>query len=119
MLNRPIFKSVLHNTGRRHSSGMPGHVLFPTNCPFAWDLNPRLIHRLFHWANPSVKSKRHLDQFSRFCATYVRVSSGMSFPHKIAPSHGGMWPPSNTWLILWAHLSPQPKRHLDRFSRFA
>ena len=25
-------------------------------------------------------------------------------------------PPSNT--ILWAHRSPQPKRHLDRFGRF-
>jgi len=38
------------------------------------------------------------------------------FPLKLAPSHGEIWTPSNT--IPWAHPSSQPKRHLDRFSRF-
>jgi len=37
-------------------------------------------------------------------------------PLKIAHSHGEIWTPSNTW--FWVHPSPQPKRHLDRFSRF-
>jgi len=36
------------------------------------------------------------------------------FPLRIAPSHGGMWTPSNTWF----HPNSQPKQHLDRFSRF-
>jgi len=35
---------------------------------------------------------------------------------KIAPSHGGSGLPSNT--IPWAHPSPQPKQHVDRFSHF-
>jgi len=35
------------------------------------------------------------------------------FPVKIVST------PSNTWFPwVWAYLSPQPKRHLDRFSRF-
>jgi len=42
------------------------------------------------------------------------------FPLKIAPSNGGspIWTPSNTWFPGRDHPSPQPKRHLDRFSRF-
>ena len=35
---------------------------------------------------------------------------------RIAPSHGGIWTP---WIGSLAHPSPEPKRHLDRFSRFA
>jgi len=38
------------------------------------------------------------------------------FPQKIAHSHVATWTP--ILLVPWAHLSPQPKRHLDRFSRF-
>jgi len=34
---------------------------------------------------------------------------------RIAPFHRRIWTPSNT--IPWAHASPRPKRHLDRFSR--
>jgi len=35
----------------------------------------------------------------------------------------GISTPSNTWflgptMVPWSHQSPQPKRHLDRFSRF-
>jgi len=38
------------------------------------------------------------------------------FPIQIIPLHGGSGLPSNT--MPWAHLSPQPKWHLNRFSRF-
>jgi len=38
------------------------------------------------------------------------------FPLKITLSHGRPGPPSNT--IPWAHLNPQPKRHLDWSRRF-
>jgi len=40
-------------------------------------------------------------------------------PFKIAPSHGGSEPPSNAWFLgLTRVLNGQPKRHLDRCSRF-
>jgi len=39
-------------------------------------------------------------------------------PFKIAPSHGGSEPPSNTYMVPWAHPSPQPKGHLDQFGPF-
>ena len=35
---------------------------------------------------------------------------------KIAPSHAAIWTQSNT--VPWTHPSPNPKQHLDRFSRF-
>jgi len=72
------------------------------------------------WAHPSPHRKRHLDRLSRFCTDDRRVSlyfaMGRPFPLKIAASYGEIWTPSNTrWL---GPPSPQPKRHLDRFSRF-
>ena len=36
-------------------------------------------------------------------------------PHLI---HGFMGPPKSTYMVPWAHPSPHPKRHLDRFSCF-
>jgi len=36
---------------------------------------------------------------------------------RITPSHGGSGPPMQH-MMLSVHASPQPKRHLDRFSRF-
>ena len=47
------------------------------------------------------------------------LHNGPPFPSlKIAHSgsDSGMLTPSNTYMVLWAHPSPQPKRHLDRFS---
>jgi len=40
----------------------------------------------------------------------------LSLPLKIAPSHG-VWT-SILYVVPWPHLSPQPGRHFDRFSRF-
>jgi len=37
---------------------------------------------------------------------------------KIAPYHAGVWIPDPSFMIPWAHPCAQPKRHLDRFSRF-
>jgi len=42
--------------------------------------------------------------------------NGRFFPQN-CPFHGGAGPPSNT-LVHWTSRSSQPKRHLDRFSRF-
>ena len=43
--------------------------------------------------------------------------NGPPLPLEIAPSHGGSGP-SSTTSFLGPHRSPQPTRHLDRFSRF-
>ena len=37
-------------------------------------------------------------------------------PYEIVPQHP--WTRSSSNTIPWAHSSPKPKRHLDRFSRF-
>jgi len=75
------------------------------------------------WAYSSSQPKQHLDRFSRFCTDDHIVSlyfamgrpfflsklplpMGQSGSHLI---HGSLGPP---------YQSPQPKRHLDRFSRF-
>jgi len=64
--------------------------------------------------------RKWIHNFSCFCTAHGRASlyftTRLHFPPKIAPSHGGIWTPSNT--VPWAHPSPQPKRHLDRLSRF-
>ena len=73
------------------------------------DLNPHLTHNSLGLSNP--QPKEHLDRFCRFCADDRRVSlyftMGRPFlPLKIAPSHGGSGPPSNTWF-------PGPTRVLN------
>jgi len=48
------------------------------------------------------------------CSSRQSVAILYNWPTlKITPSHGGSGP-----MIHWAQSSPQPKRHLDRFSRF-
>jgi len=70
-------------------------------------------------AHQSAQPKRQFDQFSSFCTAHGRKSlyfiMGNPSP-KIGPSDEAIWTPSNT--IPWAHPSPQPKQHLDRFSCF-
>jgi len=60
---------------------------------------PHLIHNSYGSCKP--QPKRRLDRFSRFCTDDRRVSlyftMGRPFPLKIAPSHGGSGPSSNTW----------------------
>jgi len=72
-------------------------------------------------AHPSSQSKRHLDRFSRFCTDDHRVflyfTMGRPFPPQNCPFPWGIWT-SIQYVVPWAHLSPQPNRHLDRCSRF-
>jgi len=78
----------------RVSSVVPGHVLSPNNCPFAWGYGPHVIHAFLDpYSNPLPK--RHLDRFSRLCTVCQecrRSCRGMPFSLKIAPSHGGSVP---------------------------
>jgi len=79
---------------------------------------PRLIMLLL--AHPAQFPKRHLDRFSRFCTAHGRefpytLQWAAPFPLKIVSSHEVSEPPCNLWFL--GPPSPQPKRHLDRFSR--
>ena len=71
-------------------------------------------------AHPSPQPKQHLDRFSRFCTDDRRVSLYFTMGRPFAPSKlplpmGDLNP---IYMVLWAHPSPRPKRHLDRCSRF-
>ena len=66
--------------------------------------------------------QKHHDRFSRFRTGDRKVSlyftMGRPFPLKIVPSHERTGP-NLIYMVPWAHPSPQPKRHLNRFSSFA
>jgi len=81
------------------------------------DLGP--IQFMIPWVSTSPQPIRHHHRFSRFCTDDRRVSLYFTrepLPLKIAPSHGDVDP--HLIMVPWAHPSPQPKLHLDRFSRF-
>jgi len=72
-------------------------------------------------AYSSPQPKWQIDRFGHFAqltaeSPYTLQWAPLSQDCKIAPSHGGSGPPSNT--ISWAHPRPQSKQHLDQFSRF-
>jgi len=91
-------------------------------CPPMWAHWRHLANLIeLHSVHPSPQPKRQFDRFGHFCTAHSRKSlyftTGDPFP-KVAPSHAGIWTLSNPNLIPWAILSPQYKRHNDRFSRF-
>ena len=55
-------------------------------------------------AHQNPQPKRHLDQFSRFGTTHLRMSlyftMGRTFLPQIAHSREGIWTPSNTWILM-------------------
>jgi len=80
------------------------------------DLDP--LSNTIPWAHESSEPKQDIDRFSHFCTDDCRVSLYFTmvcpFPPQNCRFPCGMW----TWkMVPWAHLSPQPQRHLDRFSR--
>jgi len=96
--------------------GHDGACTFSKSCPFAWgNLDTHLIHGSF---GPPESTNQTIGSVVFFTA-HGRESLYLtaSFPIKIVPSHGRIWT-TNEYMVLWAHPSPQPKRHLDRFSRF-
>jgi len=86
---------------------VPQHLWTPM-----WHMIP-MAHR-------SSQPKQHVDRFSRF-ADDSRVSLDFTmrrpFPPQNCPFPWGNW---TLHLIhgSWPHPGPQPKRHLDRCSRF-
>jgi len=73
---------------------------FPQNCPFLWGIwtpsNSRLLRPVLPCSRLLVLA--HNSSVSASC------SDTRSRPHPI--------------MVSWAHSRPQPKRHLERFSRF-
>ena len=58
------------------------------------------------WTYPSPNPKRHLDRLSRFCTAHGRASLYFTkncLSPQIAPSHGSIWTPSNTWFLRPIH----------------
>jgi len=55
------------------------------------------------WAYPSPQRKRHLDCLAAFEQMTAKCPYTLQwfahFPIKIAPSHEGSEPPSNTWFL--------------------
>ena len=72
-------------------------------------------------AHPSSQPKWPLDRFSRIHTRDRRVSlyfiMGRPFPPQNCCFPWGDLDPHLT-MVPWAHPSPQPKWHLNRFSRF-
>jgi len=79
-------------------------------------------HHLIHaYLGPSKVSnpKRHLDWFSHFCTAHGKWYTSQQLPLSPSnlPLHIGDLNPI-LYMVPWAHLSPEPKRHLDSFSCF-
>jgi len=76
-----------------------------------------LLHPLAHL---SPHPKRQIDRFSRLLTAHCRKSlyftMSASFPQKCPFPLGDLDPIQ--FMIPWAQLSPQPKRHHHQFSRF-
>jgi len=78
-------------------------VRFPKNCPFPWRsgppcntwfLGPIRAHKPNGISIVSAVSAHITSEFP------YTLQLGEPFPLKIAPSHGGSGPPSNTWLTV-------------------
>ena len=73
------------------------------------------------WAHPHPNTKSHLDQFIHFCTVHCRVSLYFTMGRPLPPQNCPL-----SWVDLdphpkhgsLAYSSPQPKWHLDWFSRF-
>ena len=55
-------------------------------------------------SHPSLRPKRHVDRFSRFCTAHRRLSHYFTmgryvFPQQLPLSFGGSGPPSNIWYV--------------------
>ena len=96
-----------YSTGDRNVSSMRAH----------WRHLANTIELVHPSAHSSPQPKRQMDRFSRFCTAYgtkcLYFTMG-ALIHQNCPLPAGIW---TSHVTLWAHARPQPKRHLDRFSR--
>jgi len=96
--------------------GMSGHVLSPKNCTLAWgDLDPP-YNTWFHWST-RVQIPNDISTGSAVFTVErpYALQWDAVFPWKLLPE-GDLDPIQ--YMIPWAHPSPQPKWHVEWFSRF-
>jgi len=92
-----------------HAYRLQWATLSPQNFFFLWGSGPHLIHDFLDPSEP----KLHRNWFSPFCTAYRIVPPTLQWT---------ALPPSKLPLPIaksWAHPSPQSKRHLNHFNRFA
>ena len=84
-----------------------------------WRHLGNMIELLLPSAHLHPQSKRQIDRFSHSCTAHGRKFIYLKWAllsPKVSPSHWGSGPHLVRGSL--AHLSPQPKWHLDWFSRF-
>jgi len=82
---------------------------------------PHLIHASVSQPEPTIKmASQSVQPFSQLTTEGRRACPGMYFPLKLPVGirQSGLPTPPNRWFIGSIRVSPHPKRHLDRFSRF-
>jgi len=82
------------------------------------DPGSHLIHCSLGQHKSSSETKLHVDQVSpAHCILSLYFTMGQDMPTKTALSTRAIWARTK-YMVPRAHLSPQPKQHLDRFIRF-
>jgi len=98
MANRSV-QPFLHSSRQKVPTFYNGRT-FPPKLPLLMG-NLDSIWLMIRWAILSPQSKQHHDWFSCFrigdCRVSLYFTMGRPSPLKIAPSHEGSGPPSNTW----------------------
>ena len=93
---------------------------FPQNCPFPWGIwTPSNLWFLGPSEPTTQTASRSVQPFLHVeCPILYNGTPLLSW--KYVPSHSGSGPQlmGPSWFPGRNHPSPQPKRHLDRFSRF-
>jgi len=86
--------------------------------PDGANMHPHVTHASFGHRSPNTE--RHLDRIGRFCTAHGRESLYFTTGRLFSPIKLPLMCDLNPHLIHGSlgHLNPQPKRHLDRFSRF-
>ena len=109
----------VHNPNGKSIGSAVFAQLTVERCRVRWCHLAKRIELALPLAHQSPQPKWQVNRFSCFCAAhgknFLYFTMSDPFP-KIACSHGGSEPPSNT--IPWAYPNPQPKGHLDRFCCF-
>jgi len=97
---------------------MDGSILFAR-----WRRQCDLVHAFL--GSPECKSQttsRSVQPFlhsSRQTVAILYIQRATCFPLKLPAHAWRMWTPSNIlYMVPWAHASPEPKWHFDRFGSF-
>jgi len=117
-----VVKVILHKVHRRHRRiRQVAAICPPMRAHWCHLVNTtKLVHTSAH---ASPQPKWQIDRFSRFCTAhaskYLYFTTGAHI-HLIHLNCPFPWGNLDLQLMMpWAHMSPQPKWHLDAFSRLS